>query len=154
MRHSETRSILEFCGTLLTFGLVGPPVGFLTLDVFMMIHQGKFSPPYSPIGELLVWSYLFGGVFALLAGLCVAIQERPRWRSVLLVGLIIGSIFSALAGLSSIGSLPQGADFKTQLQNISMFLAASVSTCLVPTVVCWLIVRGLAALSSAPGRVL
>jgi hypothetical protein len=152
MRQPGTKSILEFCVTILTFGLVGPPAGFFALDVFMMIHEGRFSPPYTPVGELLAWSYLFGELFALLAGLCVALQEKPGWRSVLMVGLFIGLMCSALAGLSSLNSLPHGADFKTLLQSIPIFLAGSVSTCLVPTVVCWLIVRGLVALSSAPRR--
>ena len=133
--------MLRFGSTVLTFVLVGPPVGFATLVVLLTLHDGGFITPVHPITWYLWAAYPVGGLPAFVAGIGVAIQERPGWWSVSRVGLIIGWILAAILALGQVRFLP-GVDVKTALRGAAMLLVWPASVCLVPTIVCWLVVRG------------
>jgi hypothetical protein len=135
------QSLWGFCLTILTFALVGPPIGYAVLFVPLSVHAGEFVSPTRFFAHYLrVASYVFGLLPALIAGFCVAIQDKPTWRSVSCVGLMIGLLVSPIAVLSEARTWPA-----VDLKSVALVVLSTVSICFVPTITCWMIVRTFAA---------
>ena len=111
----------------------------------------KFSMPVQPMANLIMAGYVFGTLPALAAGIGVAILERPTWRSVSRIGLIVGLVLAVLLALTQVPFLPN-VDFTTALKNTGRLFVYPAAICFVPTINCWLLVRVSVDLIFTPGR--
>jgi hypothetical protein len=127
-------------GIVLVFVLIGPPVGGLVFmistalvglgrdaDVAGLTWVALFALIYA-----VPLSYFAGVVPAAAAGLLVGIRQAffgpANWIYAVCVGLAIGAAMLVLSG--------------QHLFDNDAPMAIILATCLVPTLVCWLIVRG------------
>jgi hypothetical protein len=128
-------------GIMLIFVVVGPPIGgivfMMTTALIGFVEKADLSG-LTWIALLAViyaapLSYLIGTLPAAAAGLLVGLWQAfvgpVTWLHALAAGLVVGLAVIVLTGQRL------GAD-----GNVSM--PVILITCLVPTLVCWLIVRG------------
>jgi len=128
-------------GITMIFVLLGPPVGavaFMTSTALIGIVRGG---DVSSLGWIALFaliyaapfSYFVGTIPAAAAGLLLGIRQayfgRASWAYAVAVGLLVGfgTLFLTGQQLSIDNDAP-----------VPIILA----TCLVPTLVCWLVVRG------------
>jgi hypothetical protein len=145
-RVSPGRRIGRMFAILLTFILVGPPIGaMMFMLVVALIGMGEradlagltwvalFSLIYA-----IPFGYLIGVGPAAAAGLLVGIRQaffgRMRWYFAAATGILVGIGFQVGTGQRV---LPSGDDVAAmRLQGPIM-----IATCLVATLFCWAIVR-------------
>jgi len=121
--------------TVLTFAIVGPPIGLAVLFGLILLSDGAlFHPEHADL--FLLAAYVIGLLPASIAGAFVAGLEKPGFWPASRVGLIVGLI---LALFSLITQLPRLSN--ADAVDILNLLLWPVSICLVPTMVCWLVVR-------------
>ena len=126
---------------VLTFVIVGPPCGFALLTGLSILQLGRLLLPMSVAFFLLI-SYIIGILPAFIAGLIVASLKNPGFWRVLIVGLVAGLVFALLIAL--LGAMP------VNVHLMSGLLVIAIPICLVPTIVCWLVVRPLLLRISGP----
>jgi hypothetical protein len=128
----------KFGRTVLTFVIVGPPVGLAMLwGLPMLVGDRPFLPGH--VGAwlaMLVLAYVIGVLPALFAGIGVAVLEKPGFWRVSRVGLIVGLVPTVFFALTQWPKLPSA-----NVNDILDLFVWPVSICLIPTVVCWLVVR-------------
>jgi hypothetical protein len=139
-------------GIVLTFVALGPPIGFfVTWSLLVIVARPENASATStdllavPIILLLImpFAYLYGVVPAALAGLAIGIKQaffgRTTWPMALGVGLLVGVIF--LEGFDIIG--PRGVFRPTRYDGspIPELPGILILTCVVPTMLCWALVR-------------
>jgi hypothetical protein len=129
--------------TFVIFGLVGPPLGWLVYAIGLIAGDARTAQSASGLGETIslvlfgmLFSYVIGLIPALLTALLMVagpsiLSIRPGPGYATLVGLVCGVVFAALflSGTDSSG-----------LGDAGYFLL-KVLTCLVPTLICWWLVR-------------
>jgi hypothetical protein len=127
----------------LIFALVGPLIGGVT--VIMMLAAVSMGPGASPADLMtallfsliygIAFAYLLGIVPAALVGLILGIRQvffgRVSWGEALGLGLVAGMIFMILIARS-----PSPDTAPSVLVQPILVLA-----CVIPTMVCWAIVR-------------
>ncbi len=138
---SHGSRIMRVLGIAMVFMLLGPPVGaivFMTATALTGMAKGG---DVSGLGWIALFaliyaapfSYFVGIVPAAIAGLLMGIRQayfgRANWAYAVVVGLLVGFGMLFLTG-----------------QRIAVDADAPVPilllTCLIPTLVCWLVVRG------------
>jgi hypothetical protein len=128
---------------VLIFVLLGPPIGFLVCLPLLVISTG--DPPSALFAVLFVapLCYLYGTAPAAFAGAAIGIRQAffgsTRWPMACAVGLIAGGVF-----LASVDAFDPGPAFQAQIFDgfaVPLFPALAMSTCLIPTLVCWRLVR-------------
>ena len=147
---NKPRSGVEFALILLTYVALGPPLGALAVMIafaFVGIFGGGHpTGVWEHLWNLVRGSYLFGVLPAFIAGFVVSMQEHPSWRTVTFVGVAIGSLISMWFLWSQFQSL-RGMEFYAAAWRGFLCITLPTLTCLVPTIVCWLVARLLLRLS-------
>ena len=135
--------ILQVLVIVLVFAMVGPPIGgvlLLTLLAIVKTGPGTGASDYVTVVFFAliygsVFAYLFGIIPAALVGLVVGVRQVYFGRVSLLealgVGLIAGMVFMIVIFERG----PANGSDPYLLRPIL------VVTCVLPTLVCWLIVR-------------
>ncbi len=136
---------------VLIFVVLGPPIGSFVWLMLLTISAGNpgralTDLPLVPLAVLVFASigYVYGAVPAALAGLAIGIKQaffgRTTWPMALAVGLIAGVIF--LEGLDVFNPRVVLQTQRFDGSPVSEFPAIAILTCLVPTMLCWSLVRG------------
>jgi hypothetical protein len=128
----------QFWLTVLTFVIVGPPVGLAVLWGLPILEGRRpFLPGYvDACVVMLLVAYVIGVLPAFFAGIGVAVLEKPVFWRVARVGLIVGIVPTVFFALTQWPRLPSAS----AMDVVDAFVWP-VSICLLPTVVCWLVVR-------------
>jgi hypothetical protein len=128
---------------VLIFVVLGPSIGFLVCLPLLVVSAGNLSSTLFAVQFFMPLSYIYGAAPATLAGAAIGITQaffgRTRWPMALAVGLIAGGVF-----LKSVDAFNPGAAFQAQIFDgfaVPLFPALAMLTCLVPTLVCWRLVR-------------
>jgi len=128
--------------TLLVYVLLGPPVGWLLFGTWLATVASRSEPWLETAGKSAILivagiplSYVIGCIPALAVGTIVALAQN-RWASfglahVAAIGVACGILF-ALAFERNTDN--PGIDPRT-------YFIVKVLTCLVPSLICWLIAR-------------
>ena len=139
-------------GIVLTFVVIGPPIGaFVAWSLLAVVARQENASVTStdllavPIVALLImpFAYLYGAVPAAFAGLAIGIKQaffgRTTWPMALGVGFLVGVIF--LEGFDMLG--PRGVFRPTRFDGspITELPGILILTCVVPTMLCWVLVR-------------
>ncbi|WP_457091321.1 hypothetical protein [Microvirga sp. P5_D2] len=129
----------------LIFAGLGPPIGLVTVFAAIAIgdgnpFDGKLADMISGTAWLTPFAYVFGLLPALVSGGAVRQvqirQFRPEWLWVTLIGTVVGFIFVVAFGAVLEALLLSGRSvFETPKEAFLVY----VPTCLVPTLVCWLL---------------
>jgi hypothetical protein len=132
-------------GTTALFAVAGPVFGLLTL-VASMLLPNVWRASLSDVVSVLVsvvtalpFAYLLGAVPAAVAGLLVAVcrewMGRAPWWSALAIGIVVGVAFTYFLERRPVSSPapPAPVDYTFRL--------LLVATNVVPTMLCWWIVR-------------
>jgi hypothetical protein len=135
--------------TFLTFMILGPLVGLVQALIYASapLHFGNFvqalvyaqlslSPHF---GALLFLAYVFGGLPATVAGIVIATLGRPSLWQVTLAGIVVGLAFGFLRGLLYNWGYNDDASYR--ISSTVEWMADLGLFCIVPTIVCWLIVQ-------------
>jgi hypothetical protein len=142
----------RFFLTILTFAIVGPPVGLAVLTGLIMLRYGSLPHP-EQFDVFLLAAYVFGSLPAFIAGALVASLEKPGFWPVARVGLIMGLVLALLFAITLLPrqlSLPRLSS--ADVIDFVILVAWIVSICVVPTVVCWLVVRAWSGRVAATDR--
>jgi hypothetical protein len=141
-----TERLLRALAVVAVFILLGPPLGalafFLTIGAINLGH-GVLPEDLFTIGLFaLIYgvplSYMIGAAPAALAGLAVGSWQSCRGRVTFLGALLIGLLTGiGLAMFSETRVFPSASAEASEL----VIGGVLVATCLIPTVLCWLIVR-------------
>ncbi|WP_373506197.1 hypothetical protein [Aestuariivirga sp.] len=132
----------EAIATFFTCLALGPPIGGLVFTLALTLNPGLGGVPHAPgtgIGEALMsalflglfavpFSYLIGGLQAAATGLAFAAYGMARGRPSLRIALLVSAVVFAgayLAGVADEGEV----------------LPVMVLVHVVPTLLCWLIIR-------------
>jgi hypothetical protein len=133
-----------FAVILLTYVVVGPPLGALAMMTAFalagILSGVRASGVEQHLWDLIVASYPFGVLPAFIAGTIVSMQDKANWRTVSLVGGAIGlsiSIWILSVQLRSI----LGMDLNAASWHVFLCFTLPILTCLVPAVGCWRIAR-------------
>jgi hypothetical protein len=127
------------------FAFLGPPLGLLTL-IFMSIVRDLYYenfqnllPPggLTAVGLLIVVSYAFGIVPAVISGLGVFWIRRKQFRNEALYVVLVGTAVGITYVLCVLLLTDQ---FYLHLMPAGKILPM-IGTCLGPTLVCWAIVH-------------
>lgn len=131
------------------FLLLGPPVGALLPAFFIAANMGHDSTPRTPNEQLvaqinafaviIIFSYLVGGVPALLTGIGVAFLAARRKTVPLWQAFLVSLLASALSTLVTLGISTVGSS-ATGWQGLTM-LGFFVVSALPATTACWAIAR-------------
>lgn len=135
--------------TLGVYVLLGPPIGWLVLAFGIMSASGGSGGSSDPIGAFLnmfpliivgvALSYIIGVLPALLVGLAVLpandFSKATGLLYVMIVGLLAGVIFAL------------NFDRTTSPLGTRFYFGLKVLTCLIPSLICWLIARRLRAVA-------
>jgi hypothetical protein len=145
-RPSAAVRISRLITIVLIFVLLGPPIGgviWLVLTAAGMGHPNTQVELFDgPVFVLFaaIFSYPFGAAPAALAGLAIGIKQaffgRTTWPMALAIGLIDGTVL--LEGLD--GVYPSARALN--VLPFPEYSAILILTCLVPTMLCWGLVRG------------
>jgi hypothetical protein len=148
-RPSPAARIGRLIEIVLIFVVLGPPIGGFVLFLLTAASTGNphtlvdlLNVPFFVLGAA-IFSYPFGAAPAALAGLAIGIKQaffgRTTWPMALAVGLIASPVF--LEGFYSfyprLGVRAQGFNALPSPE----FSAILILTCLVPTMLCWTLVR-------------
>jgi hypothetical protein len=130
------RPAARFIRIIAIFLLIGPPVGGITLWVAVLsfgLENDAFSHhPLQALAGIILFSYPFGGLFALTSGTCHAVSAIwLRWNSVL-VPLIAGSMLSAVDDYFF--KYHRHSDWLAELEKTT---AVSVAPMLAASLACW-----------------
>jgi hypothetical protein len=139
--QDEMRPATRVIRIVAIFLLIGPPAGGVTVWVATLavgLWRGVLSPSdLRALTAIILFSYPFGGPFALACGIAHAVTAVwLRWNSIW-VPLIAGSVLSAvdmLVWMYPYYALPKLED--VIVLNVAPMLAASLF--------CWRLTRGLA----------
>jgi hypothetical protein len=128
---------------VLIFVVLGPSIGFLVCLPLLVVSLGDLSSALFAVLFLMPLSYIYGAAPAAFAGAAIGIKQAffggTPWPMALAVGLIAGGVF-----LKSVDALNPGAAFQAQIVHrfaVPLFPPLAMLTCLVPTLVCWQLVR-------------
>jgi hypothetical protein len=127
-------------GIALVFVAAGPPIGgfallLLSASLSMMIGPSfpgsdLTMPQLGLVLTVIFFSYFFGAGPAALVGLAIGIKQAffgsTTWRLALLLGLVAGAVFAERMGAMNFSGV-----------NEALFIL----TCVIPTMLCWVIVR-------------
>jgi hypothetical protein len=126
-------------GIVLVFVVAGPPIGGFALLLFSaslsVIDPGLpgselTMPQLGLVLTIIFFSYVFGAGPAALVGLAIGIKQAffgpTTWWLALLLGLVAGAVFAERMGAMNFAPI-NGALF--------------ILTCVVPTMLCWVVVR-------------
>jgi hypothetical protein len=130
---------------VLIFVVVGPPIGGV---IILMLTAAGVGHPRDQV-ELFngpafvlfaaIFSYPFGAAPAALAGLAIGIKQAffgpTTWPMALAIGLIDGTVL--LKGLDSVYPRARALN----VLPLPEYSAILILTCLVPTMLCWSLVR-------------
>ncbi len=140
------KRVLQVLAIVVVFVLLGPPVGAVTLLVSIAVAH-MANPDLAGLAWVGIFallygvplSYLFGVFPAAAAGLLIGgwqvLVGRTTWIVAVGVGFIVGLAFLYAVGREPIDGAAKEFSF---WENPAIFLL----TCLVPTMLCWAIVRG------------
>lgn len=132
----------RLAGAVVLFALIGPLIGGVALVAFVYAMERRFEPVTREMIQIIVWfSYLFGGVQALLAGIGTAWLARRRggtsaWHPVLVVAAMHVLFAGIVVGAGLASGRPAGPPLP--------FLAvASPILSLIAALACWIMARPL-----------
>ena len=135
--------------TVLTFIILGPLVGLVQalihtkvpLDVGAFVQALIYAQLRLPqhFALLLFGAYVFGGLPAAAAGIAVARLGGPSLWQVALTGIMVGLAFGLLRGLLYNWGYNDDAGYR--ISTTLDFMAGLGLFCIIPTIVCWLIVQ-------------
>src|SRR5689334_8195925 len=127
--------------TVLTFMILGPFVGLVQALIYVTVplNFGAIVQAPQHFGTLLLLAYVFGGLPAAMAGIAVAKLGKPSLWQVTLAGIVVGLAFGLLRGLLYNWGYNDDAGYRISTTVDSM--AGLGLFCIVPTIVCWLIVQ-------------
>jgi hypothetical protein len=146
---------MRFTAIVLVFALLGPAIGGFSLIAMMAAISLGIDASPSDIATMAVFGMVYGAVIGYLVGLVPAVaiglivalwQEligRVTWAVALGVGLAAGLAFLYFIESGRVANLAP-ADFP-------QVHAALVLTCVIPTMLCWLVARALFFRRSAAG---
>jgi hypothetical protein len=137
---ASSRRILSI---VVIFALLGPPIGAIVLFSAIAVMSFGISDPKGTAAVILfaliygiIFSYFIGTVPAALAGLAVGLWQtfigRVPWFVALAIGVVAGLGLAAFSG-----EAPSTLDDNA----IDWYRPLLVLVCLVPTMLCWAIVR-------------
>ena len=133
---------------MMLFVVLGPPIGAVVAWMLLMIN--KIESPSDVLIEIVVLpfvaliaipiGYLYGAAPAAVAGLAIGIKQaffgRTTWPVALGVSLVASAFF-----LEGLDVLDPGARFVFGDSVLPGFSAIMIRACLVPTLLCWALVR-------------
>jgi hypothetical protein len=143
---------MRVAAVVLVFVLLGPPVGGVTFMLAAVVVGLGSAADLQGLSWVLMFaliyavplSYLAGTIPAVIAGLLMGIRQAyfgpATWPYAVGIGLIVGFGMLYLSGQR----LGPGADAPVPIL---------LATCLVPTLVCWLVVRGWHFAHTLAGRI-
>lgn len=140
------RRVLRTLAIALVFLALGPPLGALAFFLAIgLVNLGHGVLPEDLFTICLValiygvpMSYLFGAAPALASGLMVGLWQSSRGRVTLPGSVAIGALTGVgLAALSGTRVWPSPSVESSEL----LIGGVLIATCLIPTVLCWLVVR-------------
>lgn len=134
-----------FAVILLTYGVVGPPLGVLTvMTAFALAGIFRGARAYGVeehLWNLLLASYPYGVLPAFIAGTIISMQDQAaNWRTASLVGAAIGLAISILILSIQLQSI-LGMDYNAASWHVFLCFTLPILTCLIPAVGCWGIAR-------------
>jgi hypothetical protein len=139
---------LRLLAIVVVFAVVGPPIGgavfFLSLGIIGALFADSGPSGLEVVTRMaglavggIVFSYLFGFIPAIAAGMLIAVLQlcmtRVPWYAVLVVGLCVGAGFSNFFGSSMVVQvgLPVARPFAYLL---------NIFTCVASALICWAMV--------------
>jgi len=150
-RPSPAARIGRLIAVVLVFVVLGPPLGAV---IFVAIVAGIGMPLWDVAGPDPAWrswltllglvyavpvSYFFGTVPAAVAGLVIGITQsfigRAGWPLALGTGLVVAIVVLERSGQGSFAATPDQSPFPEAP-------AIVILACLIPTMLCWGLVRG------------
>jgi hypothetical protein len=142
-RPSLAARIGRLLEIVLIFVVLGPPIGFFVCLPLLVISAGNLPSALFAVLFVMPLSYFYGAGPAALAGAAIGIKQaffgRTTWSMAFAVGLIAGVVF-----LKGVDAFNPGAAFQAQIFDgaaVPLFPALAILTCLVPTLLCWRLVR-------------
>ncbi len=142
-RPSPAARLGRLLEIVLIFVVLGPPIGFFVCLPLLAISAGDLPSALFAVLFVMPLSYIYGAPPAALAGVAIGIKQaffgRSTWPMVCAVGLIAGLVF-----LKGVDAFDPGAAFQARIFDgaaVPLFPALAMLTCLVPTLLCWRLVR-------------
>ena len=122
------------------FLVLGPPIGGLIMLVAFS-YPGRPPLVASVLWTTVVFSYAFGGVQALLAGIGTAVLAQRRGRSSIWHPVLVVVVLHVLAAIGvGIYALATGRPIA---QPVPFLLVTSPALSLISAIICWFLARPL-----------